>query len=83
MIVLATRNAGKVVELTRLLAGVARRFESLHDHPALALPEEGELSYRENALGKARAVNHALGSPHRAVRADSGTIHSSNRPRLR
>ncbi len=67
---LATRNAGKVVELTRLLAGVARRFESLRDHPALALPEEGESSYRENALGKARAVSDALGSP--ALGDDSG-----------
>lgn len=67
---LATRNAGKVVELARLLAGAARRFESLRDHPALPLPEEGESSYRENALGKARAVNDALGSP--ALGDDSG-----------
>ena len=67
---LATRNAGKAVELTRLLAGAARRFESLRDHPALVLPEEGDASYRENALGKARAVNAALGLP--ALGDDSG-----------
>jgi XTP/dITP diphosphohydrolase len=70
LIVLATGNAGKVVELTRLLAGVAGRFESLRDHPTLVLPEEGESSYRENALGKARAVNDALGLP--ALGDDSG-----------
>ena len=67
---LATGNAGKVLELTRLLAGVAGRFESLRDHPGVALPEEGDASYRANALGKARAVNAALGVP--ALGDDSG-----------
>ena len=67
---LATGNAGKVLELTRLLAGVAGRFESLRDHPNVALPEEGDASYRANALGKARAVNAALGVP--ALGDDSG-----------
>jgi len=70
LIVLATRNAGKVSELARLLARGARRFESLRDHPEVALPEEGESSYRENALGKARAVHQALAVP--ALGDDSG-----------
>ena len=67
---LATRNAGKAAELTRLLAGVADRVEFLLDYPAIELPEEGDRSYRENALGKARAVNAALGVP--ALGDDSG-----------
>jgi len=70
LIVLATANPGKTAELARLLQGMAERMESLRDHPSLALPEEGETSYRENALGKARAVNAALGVP--ALGDDSG-----------
>lgn len=70
MIILATRNPGKAAELSRLLGSVASRSESLRDHPEVSLPEEGEASYRENALGKARAVNAALGVP--ALGDDSG-----------
>lgn len=70
MIVLATANPGKAAELERLLKGMAERVESLRDYPSLALPEEGETSYRENALGKARTVNAALGVP--ALGDDSG-----------
>lgn len=67
---LATQNRGKAAELSRLLASVARHRESLRDHPEVSLPEEGEASYGENALGKARAVNAALGVP--ALGDDSG-----------
>jgi len=70
LIILATGNAGKAAELTRLLHGMAERMESLRDRPSIALPEEGETSYRENALGKARAVNAAFGVP--ALGDDSG-----------
>ena len=70
LIILATRNPGKAAELSRLLGSVASRSESLRDHPEVSLPEEGEASYRENALGKARAVNAALGVP--ALGDDSG-----------
>jgi len=70
LIVLATRNAGKVGELKRLLAGAVARFETLADHPDLVLPPETGASYRENALVKARAVNEALGLP--ALADDSG-----------
>lgn len=70
LIVLATGNEGKARELRSLLHGVAARFETLKDHPELALPPEGEASYRENALAKARAVRSALGLP--ALGDDSG-----------
>jgi len=68
--VLATRNPGKAAELSRLLGFVAARQETLRDHPEVPLPEEGGTSYRENALGKARAVNAALGVA--ALGDDSG-----------
>ncbi|MGH7682582.1 MAG: non-canonical purine NTP pyrophosphatase, partial [Candidatus Eiseniibacteriota bacterium] len=70
LIVLATTNPGKANELERLLTGTARRFETLRDHPGIALPPERGGSYRQNALAKARAVNEALGVP--AIGDDSG-----------
>ena len=70
LIVLATRNEGKARELAALLAGLARRFESLATHPEVLLPPESEPSYRANALSKARAVQQALGVP--ALGDDSG-----------
>jgi XTP/dITP diphosphohydrolase len=59
--VVATRNPGKARELETLLAGIAASFESLATHPGIPLPPEGEISYAENALAKARVVVAALG----------------------
>jgi XTP/dITP diphosphohydrolase len=59
-LVLATANAGKVRELALLLDGLGYRIASLRDHPAVALPPEGETSYRDNALEKARAAARAV-----------------------
>jgi XTP/dITP diphosphohydrolase len=59
-LVLATANAGKVRELALLLDGLGYRIVSLRDHPAVALPPEGETSYRDNALEKARAAARAV-----------------------
>jgi XTP/dITP diphosphohydrolase len=69
-VVLATRNEGKARELSLLLAGLARRFESLRDHPAVVLPPETGRTYLENARLKARAAYGALGVP--AIGDDSG-----------
>jgi XTP/dITP diphosphohydrolase len=69
-IVIATRNAGKARELEELLKGLASRIESLRDADAVALPPEGDRSYAENALAKARAVAAALGVP--SLGDDSG-----------
>jgi XTP/dITP diphosphohydrolase len=55
-LLLATANAGKVRELTLLLDGLGCTITSLGDHAGVALPPEGETSYRENALEKARAA---------------------------
>jgi XTP/dITP diphosphohydrolase len=47
--------------MAALLAGVPYRILTLAEFPGVALPPEGETSYAENALGKARAVTVATG----------------------
>jgi XTP/dITP diphosphohydrolase len=47
--------------MAALLAGVAVRILDLADFPGVTLPPEGETSYADNALGKARAVSLATG----------------------
>lgn len=69
-VVLATRNPGKAHELEILLRGIAETIETLERHPGVVLPPEGEGSYAENALAKARAVSMALGVA--AIGDDSG-----------
>jgi XTP/dITP diphosphohydrolase len=70
LIVLATRNEGKVREFLTLLEGHAARVESLRGRPQVVLPPETGSTYRENAIAKARAVYDALGAP--ALGDDSG-----------
>jgi XTP/dITP diphosphohydrolase len=69
-LVLATANAGKVRELTLLLDGLGYAIVSLQDLEGVRLPPEGETSYRDNALEKARAARAATGAV--AVGDDSG-----------
>ena len=75
-VVLATRNAGKIAELSRILAGVGSRvggdveivgLESFPDAPDV--PETGS-TFADNALLKARAIAACTGLP--AVSDDSG-----------
>jgi XTP/dITP diphosphohydrolase len=68
--VLATANRAKAREMAALLEGVPFRILTLADFPGVSLPPEGETSYAENALGKARAVASATGEL--AVADDSG-----------
>jgi XTP/dITP diphosphohydrolase len=69
-LVLATANAGKVRELAALLDGLGYRCVSLADIGGVRLPPEGDMSYADNALGKARAATAATGEV--AVGDDSG-----------
>ncbi|GGO15320.1 non-canonical purine NTP pyrophosphatase [Microbispora rosea subsp. aerata] len=71
-VVLATRNAGKVVELRRILAdaGVPVELVGLEAFPHVGDVAETGLTFAENALLKARAVAAASGLP--AVADDSG-----------
>jgi XTP/dITP diphosphohydrolase len=72
-LVLATRNAHKVVELTRILEptiGAALAVASLSDFPDIPDVAETGLTFADNALLKAHAVAAATGLP--AVADDSG-----------
>lgn len=69
-LVLATRNAGKIAELTRLLAPHGVEVLGLDRFPEIGeIPEDGE-TFAENALFKALTVARATG--HIAVADDSG-----------
>ena len=67
-VVLATRNAGKVAELRRILTGV--ELVGLEAYPEMPDVEETGATFAENALLKARAVSSFTGLP--AVADDSG-----------
>jgi XTP/dITP diphosphohydrolase len=47
--------------MAALLADLPYRIQDLAEFPGVVLPPEGETSYAENALGKARAVTAATG----------------------
>lgn len=70
VVVLATRNRGKIAELSGLLAGFGLSVRGLSDFPQLSEVEETGESFLENALLKARSVCEALGLA--AVADDSG-----------
>jgi XTP/dITP diphosphohydrolase len=55
-LVVATLNPAKARELMRLLSGVPYDVRALADVPGARLPPEGETSYHENAIAKARAA---------------------------
>ncbi|MDO8476682.1 MAG: non-canonical purine NTP pyrophosphatase [Candidatus Rokubacteria bacterium] len=67
---LATANRAKALEMAALLGDTPFRIRNLTDFPGVTLPLEGESSYAENALAKARAVAAATGEM--ALADDSG-----------
>ncbi|GAA3686709.1 RdgB/HAM1 family non-canonical purine NTP pyrophosphatase [Nonomuraea antimicrobica] len=67
-IVLATRNAGKIAELRRILAGF--EIVGLEEFPSIGEVAETGVTFEENALLKAHAVAQGSGLP--AVADDSG-----------
>jgi XTP/dITP diphosphohydrolase len=56
--------------MAALLSGIPFRILNLADFPGVTLPPEGESSYAENALAKARAVASATGET--SLADDSG-----------
>jgi XTP/dITP diphosphohydrolase len=58
-LILATANAGKASELAVLLGDLGYAIVSLRDLGDVQLPPEGETSYRDNALEKARTTARA------------------------
>ena len=71
-LVLATRNAGKIAELSRILdaAGFADGLVGLESFPGAPDVAETGLTFADNALLKARAIAAYTGLP--AVADDSG-----------
>lgn len=71
-LLVATGNAGKVLELAALLDGTGILLRSLKDFPKLAgVVEDGD-TFAENALKKARAACVATGLP--VIADDSGLV---------
>jgi XTP/dITP diphosphohydrolase len=69
-ILIATRNRGKVKEISALVKGLPIEFVSLADFPDIPeVVEDGE-TFEENALKKARFVSAATGLP--TLADDSG-----------
>lgn len=67
---LATANPAKAREMAALLGDTPFRILNLAHFPGVTLPSEGEFSYAENALAKARAVASATGET--SLADDSG-----------
>ncbi|NPA49609.1 MAG: XTP/dITP diphosphatase [Thermodesulfobacteria bacterium] len=70
VLVLATRNPGKVKELKALLADTGLEVKSLEDFPEAPEVEETGKTFFENAFQKAREI--ALATGHMAMADDSG-----------
>jgi XTP/dITP diphosphohydrolase len=70
-LVLASHNAGKLVELRELLSDLPWKLRSAADF-ALGEPDESACTFVENALIKARHVAAATGLP--ALADDSGLV---------
>lgn len=70
ILVLATRNRGKVTEIKDLLGALGVRIRSLEDYPELGEIEEDGRTFAENAVKKAAAVALAVGAL--ALADDSG-----------
>ncbi|MGI8493717.1 MAG: XTP/dITP diphosphatase [Pyrinomonadaceae bacterium] len=69
-LLIATKNAGKIKELTRLLADSPIVLRSLNDFPNVSEPEETGLTFQENAALKAKS--YALQTGLRSLADDSG-----------
>ncbi len=69
-IVRATRNPDKKKELKRLLQGLGIKVVSLDKYPRCPNVKEGNRSFRENAIRKARSVSKFSARP--ALADDSG-----------
>lgn len=73
VIVVATGNAHKVVEIEKILsAKLTAEFKTLKEMGVLKEPEETGTTFKENALIKARAAHEATGLA--AIADDSGLI---------
>lgn len=70
LLVLATKNQGKIREIEKILRMPGLQFLSLLDYPDLPDIQEDGRTFLENAFKKARACSQAAGQP--ALADDSG-----------
>ena len=68
LLLLATRNRGKVRELQAILRDLPVELKSLLDFPDVPETEEDGATLEENALKKARAAFSATGLPSLSTR---------------
>lgn len=71
-LVVATRNTGKIVEITALLTGLVDQFSSASDYAGFPETVEDGATFEENALKKAREAAAFTGLP--ALADDSGLV---------
>ena len=60
-LLLGTRNPGKVIEITSILADSGWSFSSLKDFPGVGEAEENFVTFAENAIAKAKFYASATG----------------------
>src|ERR1044071_4209330 len=60
-LLLGTRNPGKVIEITSILADSGLSFSSLHEFPDVGEAEENFVTFAENAIAKACFYASATG----------------------
>lgn len=70
VIIVATRNAGKVREFAHAFAPLGKEVKSMFDYPEAPDVVEDGVTFAENAWKKAKAVGDALGAP--VLADDSG-----------
>lgn len=71
-LVVATRNKGKIVEITALLVGLVDQVSSASDYAGFPETVEDGATFEENALKKAREAAAFTGLP--ALADDSGLV---------
>ncbi|CAM3079533.1 XTP/dITP diphosphatase [Paenibacillus sediminis] len=70
VVIVATRNKGKVKEFAHALAPLGKEVRSMYDYQGLPEVVEDGTTFAENALKKAKTVGDALGLP--VLADDSG-----------
>ncbi|MBP3040492.1 XTP/dITP diphosphatase [Bacillaceae bacterium Marseille-Q3522] len=71
-VIIATKNAGKAKEFTRMLEPLDCKVQTLLDYPEIADIEETGSTFEENAIIKADTVSRLLGTV--VIADDSGLI---------
>lgn len=70
VIIVATRNQGKIKEFSHAFAPLGKKVVSMFDYPEIPDVVEDGQTFSENAIKKARTVGDALGMP--VLADDSG-----------